>query len=95
MTVYEQARAKINLSLDVTGRREDGYHLVSMVMQTIGILSANAVAIPVMVLRAPGPLVTATTPTLPVILAYPLAAWAAFCSSLTRMVLMSVFRMLS
>ena len=35
MTVYEQARAKINLSLDVTGRREDGYHLVRMIMQTL------------------------------------------------------------
>ena len=35
MTIYEQARAKINLSLDVTGRREDGYHLVRMIMQTL------------------------------------------------------------
>ena len=32
-----QARAKINLSLDVLGKREDGYHDVRMVMQTIGI----------------------------------------------------------
>lgn len=32
-----QAYAKINLSLDVTGRRADGYHLVRMIMQTIGI----------------------------------------------------------
>jgi len=29
------AHAKINLSLDVLGQREDGYHLVEMVMQTI------------------------------------------------------------
>lgn len=29
--------AKINLSLDVTGRREDGYHLVRMVMQSINL----------------------------------------------------------
>jgi 4-diphosphocytidyl-2-C-methyl-D-erythritol kinase len=29
------AYAKINLCLDVTGRRGDGYHLVKMVMQTI------------------------------------------------------------
>ncbi|MBO4825186.1 MAG: 4-(cytidine 5'-diphospho)-2-C-methyl-D-erythritol kinase [Lachnospiraceae bacterium] len=35
MTIYEQARAKINLSLDVTGKREDGYHLVRMIMQTL------------------------------------------------------------
>ena len=35
MTIYEQARAKINLSLDVTGKRDDGYHLVRMIMQTL------------------------------------------------------------
>ena len=27
------AYAKINLKLDITGRREDGYHTVDMVMQ--------------------------------------------------------------
>lgn len=32
-----KARAKINLGLDVLGKREDGYHEVRMVMQTIGI----------------------------------------------------------
>ncbi len=32
-----QAYAKINLSLDVVGRLENGYHLVRMIMQTIGI----------------------------------------------------------
>lgn len=32
-----QARAKINLGLDVLRRREDGYHEVKMVMQTVGI----------------------------------------------------------
>lgn len=30
-----KALAKINLGLDVLGRREDGYHNVRMVMQTI------------------------------------------------------------
>ncbi|MCR4924432.1 MAG: 4-(cytidine 5'-diphospho)-2-C-methyl-D-erythritol kinase [Lachnospiraceae bacterium] len=30
-----EARAKINLGLDVTGIREDGYHLVKMVMQSL------------------------------------------------------------
>ena len=30
-----KALAKINLGLDVTGRREDGYHEVRMIMQTI------------------------------------------------------------
>lgn len=32
-----QANAKINLGLDVLRRREDGYHEVKMVMQTVGI----------------------------------------------------------
>lgn len=30
-----KAYAKINLSLDVIGKREDGYHLLKMIMQTI------------------------------------------------------------
>lgn len=32
-----EAKAKINLGLDVLRRREDGYHEVKMVMQTVGI----------------------------------------------------------
>ena len=32
-----KAHGKINLNLDVTGKREDGYHLVRMVMQTVDI----------------------------------------------------------
>lgn len=32
-----RAYGKINLGLDVTGVREDGYHLVRMVMQSVGI----------------------------------------------------------
>lgn len=36
MKDYEiKAMGKINLGLDVIGRREDGYHLVKMVMQTV------------------------------------------------------------
>lgn len=35
--ITEQAHAKINLSLDITGKREDGYHLVKMIMQTVSI----------------------------------------------------------
>ncbi len=31
------AHAKINLGLDVLGKREDGYHEVRMIMQTIGV----------------------------------------------------------
>ena len=30
-----KALAKINIGLDVTGTRDDGYHLVRMIMQTI------------------------------------------------------------
>lgn len=30
-----KSRAKINLSIDVLGKRQDGYHLVEMIMQTI------------------------------------------------------------
>ncbi|MBQ3422500.1 MAG: 4-(cytidine 5'-diphospho)-2-C-methyl-D-erythritol kinase [Romboutsia sp.] len=30
-----KSRAKINLSIDVLGKRKDGYHLVEMIMQTI------------------------------------------------------------
>ena len=35
--ITEKAYAKVNLSLDITGRRDDGYHLVRMVMQTLDI----------------------------------------------------------
>ncbi len=33
--MLSKAYAKINLSLDVIGKREDGYHLLKMLMQTI------------------------------------------------------------
>ncbi|WP_317853915.1 4-(cytidine 5'-diphospho)-2-C-methyl-D-erythritol kinase [Chakrabartyella piscis] len=32
-----KARAKINLTLDVVGKREDGYHLLESVMQTVAL----------------------------------------------------------
>lgn len=35
MTVTVKAPAKINLTLDVIGRREDGYHLLESIMQTV------------------------------------------------------------
>ena len=35
--ITERAYAKINLSLDVTGQRPDGYHEVRMIMQTVDI----------------------------------------------------------
>lgn len=37
MQVTRKAYAKINLGLDVTGKRDDGYHLVRMIMQNIDI----------------------------------------------------------
>ena len=37
VTLYEGAFAKINLTLDVLGKREDGYHDLKSVMQTISI----------------------------------------------------------
>lgn len=36
-TIREKAYAKVNLGLDVLRKREDGYHEVKMIMQTIGI----------------------------------------------------------
>ena len=35
--VTVQARAKLNLSLDVLGKRPDGYHELRMVMQSSGL----------------------------------------------------------
>ncbi|MGL5257029.1 MAG: 4-(cytidine 5'-diphospho)-2-C-methyl-D-erythritol kinase [Proteocatella sp.] len=39
------ARAKVNLSLEVKGKREDGYHLLSMVMQSIELHDNITIAI--------------------------------------------------
>lgn len=35
MVLFEKAPAKINLSLDILGKRDDGYHEVEMIMTTI------------------------------------------------------------
>ena len=37
MTVQEYAYAKLNLTLDVTAKRDDGYHDMLMVMQTVSL----------------------------------------------------------
>ena len=37
VVIKEKAYAKINISLDVTGRREDGYHDMVMIMQTVSL----------------------------------------------------------
>ena len=36
-TIELKAYAKRNLCLDVLGKREDGYHIVDMIMQSIGL----------------------------------------------------------
>lgn len=35
--IIEKAHAKINISLDVVNKREDGYHNLSMIMQTVAL----------------------------------------------------------
>ena len=35
--VTEKAYAKLNISLDVTARRDDGYHDMLMIMQTVSL----------------------------------------------------------
>ena len=35
--IVTEARAKLNLTLDVLGRREDGYHDLCMVMQSVAL----------------------------------------------------------
>lgn len=37
MTIRENAYAKLNISLDITGRRDDGYHEMLMIMQTVSL----------------------------------------------------------
>ena len=45
MEVTLKAYAKINLFLDVTGRREDGYHLITGVMQAVSLCDRVTVAV--------------------------------------------------
>ena len=44
-TLYEAAFAKLNLTLDVLGRRTDGYHDLKSVMQTISMRDDIAIDI--------------------------------------------------
>ena len=37
VTISEGAFAKVNLTLDVLGKREDGYHNIKSIMQTISL----------------------------------------------------------
>lgn len=36
-TIYKKARAKVNLNLEITGKRENGYHTISSVFQKINL----------------------------------------------------------
>lgn len=40
MKIEKKAYAKINLGLDVTGKRADGYHIVKMIMQNVDIFDS-------------------------------------------------------
>lgn len=44
MRIQEQAPAKINLALDILGRRADGYHELQMVMQSVSLCDTVTVA---------------------------------------------------
>lgn len=44
-TIWARARAKVNLTLDIIARREDGYHDISSVMHTIGLADEVGVAL--------------------------------------------------
>lgn len=61
-----QARAKINLTLDVTGQREDGYHTVRMVMQSVALHDEVRVVITHGEKKPRGIVLTCNLPYLPV-----------------------------
>ena len=48
--IQMKARAKINLGLDVIGKRPDGYHDLRMVMQTVNLYDTVKLS----VTRSPG-----------------------------------------
>ena len=45
MKLTVNAPAKINLTLDIIGRRNDGYHLVKMLMQSVDAVSYTHLAV--------------------------------------------------
>ena len=60
------ARAKINLTLDVTGRRADGYHTVRMVMQSVALHDEVRVVVTQGEKKPRGIILTCNLPYLPV-----------------------------
>lgn len=61
MAVTVSAPAKINLTLDITGKRADGYHSVDMIMQSISLYDTVTVA----PAREPGIKITCSDRALP------------------------------
>ena len=53
--ITKKAYGKLNLSLDIVGKREDGYHLVRMIMQTVNLYDE------LMILKTEKPGITLTT----------------------------------
>lgn len=43
MKLTAKANAKINLTLDITGKRQDGYHFVDMIMQSVSLYDTVSV----------------------------------------------------
>ena len=60
------AHAKINLTLDVTGRRADGYHTVCMVMQSVALHDEVRVTVTQGEKKPRGIILTCNLPYLPV-----------------------------
>lgn len=60
-TVIRKAPAKINLGLDVTGVRSDGYHLLETVFQTVSVYDMVTVSLT----EQPGIVLTCDMPGVP------------------------------
>lgn len=54
-SITKKAYGKLNLSLDIVGKREDGYHLVRMIMQTVDLYDVITIE------RQPQPGISLTT----------------------------------
>ena len=59
--IEKKAYGKLNLSLDIVGKREDGYHLVRMIMQTVNLYDV----ITIEKKSEPGIVLTTNQPDLP------------------------------
>ncbi|NMB44706.1 MAG: 4-(cytidine 5'-diphospho)-2-C-methyl-D-erythritol kinase [Clostridiales bacterium] len=59
--MFIKSRAKINITLDVVGKREDGYHDLRMIMQTINLYDMVSIR----KMNAPGIKLTTNLPWLP------------------------------